>query len=228
MAYITDTDVAAPGSEWTWPSGISSAEKTSLIAAAQERINQVTNYRWDTSGSIGIIVSGDGSNLLEIRKVITWPIASVTKVEFRNEYDSTDNFTASGEEIDADEYAISDSKMALVRIAPTTIRGGLDALGAIWISGYRNYKITGTFGVANTPYGIKRAAVMLVREAARPGSTARYTNVVSETFPDGYKYTTAEAVKSAIGTIVPTLTGVRAADIYLKDFVRGVPFMAVP
>ena len=228
MAYVTAAEVEAPGSEWTWPTAISSAEKTALIANAQERIEQVTYEKWDTSGSIAHIVSGDGSDLLELRKSTTWSIVTITEIVFRSIYQNSDNFTADGTTVPANDYSISDSKRSLLRVKPTTVRGGLSGMGPIWLEGHKNYRVTGTFGHVTTPEGIKRATIMLVREMASPGSTSKYTDTVSETFPDGYKYVTAAGLKSGIGGVVPILTGVRAADVFLKDFVRKFPIMAVP
>lgn len=228
MSYIVAADVEAPNDEFTWPSGITEGEKTALIVTAQERIEQVTHEKWEETGPISHLLSGDGTPTLELRHVTSWPIVSITQIEHRNEYAYADNFATVGSIVDQDDYSISDSKRVIIRVSPTTIRGGFSGLGPIWLQGHKNYKLTGTFGHVNTPEGIKRACILLTREYAVPGSTVKYDNVVSETFADGYKYMTAAGIKSGIGQVVPNLTGIRAVDIILKDFVRRVPSMMVP
>lgn len=230
MSYVTFSDVTTEGIPigFTWPSGLSEAQQTAIIADAQERIEQVTNEKWEETGSIAFIVSGDGTNVLEMKRVTSWPIVTITKIEHRSVYAYADDFTANGTEVDQDDYSISPSKRTLIRVKPTTIRGGLSGLGPIWLQGHKNYKVTGTFGHANTPENIKRATARLAMEMAIPGITDQFNNVVSETHPDGYKYMTAAGIKSGIGSVVPNLTGIYAVDVLLKDYARKMPIMAVP
>lgn len=230
MAYLTAAEVVTEGIPigFSWPSALTEDQKTAIVADAQERIEQVTNEKWEETSSISHLVSGDGTDLLELKRVTSWPLVSITQIQHRSTYANSDDFDANGTIVDADDYSISPSKRSILRVKPTTIRGGLSGLGPIWLQGHKNYKVTGTFGHVTTPEGIKRATARMAMEIAEPGVTDQLTGVVSETHPDGYKYVTAAGIKTGIGGVVPLLTGIYAVDMLLKDYARKMPIMVVP
>lgn len=226
MAYITATEVTGNGGEFTWPSGWDSdAKKNAEIARAQERIDQVTRDHWEPSTRT-LYLSGDATNTLITRKVLRWPIISVTNVYHRSVYAASDNFEAAGELIDEDDYMISDSRRALIRVAPTTVRGGADGVQPIWLAGYHNYRVVGSFGRATTPEGIKLACILLTRELVKPGSSKKYVSFISEKWPDGYEY--RRTGSDTRGSSRPILTGYPAVDDILYPFVLKIPVMGSP
>lgn len=226
MAYITDDNVELPVADgWAWPSGMSDSEKTDIIQNACDTIDQVTRSHWESTSKT-LYLSGDGTQYLDVYRILSWPILSITSVTFRNDYAASDNFGTVGTLIADSDYAIAPSKRSLIKIQGTTFRTGGDYLGTpFWSCGYENYKVVGAFGRTNTPLGITLAAKYLVRELVTPGSTADRATMQGEKWADGYSY-----VRSGGPTArnPERLTGIGAVDDILIHFVNWTPFMAVP
>jgi len=213
-AYAVVADVTGDGAEFTLPSGWVDADVTAAIAVAQERVDALTRDHW-VATTLALILSGDGGDLLELRQVTHWPCISITQIEYREDYDSSDTFTDDGEVVPADDYALSKSRRAIIRSPETS---------NVWVSGLNNYKVTGTFGRATTPRNIKRATVLLTREHMSPGYLVEFEVPYSEWFPDGYRYIGQLPNK----TQQNSYTGYPVVDALLEPFIRKTPSMLVP
>jgi len=218
--YATADEVAVEG--WSWPSSWTTTMKTNAIQLASDRIDAVTRDKWE-SATKTIIISGRGTSRLYLGRIISWPILTVTDVYYRDDYDPSDNFVASGELVATTDYYISDSRRALFRAEATFVRSGWDGITPTWIRGHRNYRVRGTFGRSTTPEAIKRACVLLVREEAEPGYTSEFAPMVSEKFADGYQYT--QAASGSREVVVSYLTGFTAVDVLLAPYVSTLPLM---
>jgi len=222
--YVTAADVAGLGGEFTVPAAYDSGETTKVIYRAMAVIDKFTRSHW-LPETRSFIVDGTGNNFLYLRSYTSWPVCTITGVQFRVGYAATDDFTANGETLDVTTYAVHASKRALIKIKSQDVRAAGGFTDPIWLPGTQNYKLTGTFGHNAVPEDLKRATVFLVRELMLPGSTAQFVSMSSETFPDGYSYQAGTSNKST--SIEATFTGFRAVDLLLGPYVSRVPIMGV-
>lgn len=214
MAYADAADVAGISSEFSLPAGWDASEVPAVVAAVQERIDQLTRDHWEPS-SLDLVLSGDGTTILEFAHVTKWPAISISQVQYREDYDSTDTFDSDGEILDADNYCLSKSRRSLLR-SPNS--------SGVWVSGMENYKVAGSFGRTNIPEGIKRLTVLLAREHIKPGYLVEITEPQSEWYPDGYRWI---ASQNRVGKRT-SYTGYSVVDDLIEAFINKTPVMVVP
>lgn len=214
MAYAVAADITGDGGEFTLPTGWDASDSTAAIAVAQERIDAVTRDHWEST-ALSFLLSGDGTTMLELKSGTHWPCLSITQVQYREDFDSTDNFDADGEVVDVENYYLSKSRRSIIRSPNTT---------DLWEGGHLNYKVTGNFGRTNTPLNIKRACVLLAREHMSPGYLVEFAVPYSEWFPDGYRYIAQLPSKS----LQTPHTGHQIVDVLLESYIRKIPMMVVP
>jgi hypothetical protein len=224
VKYCTQGQVTGEEPDFTVPSGWDSDEIDAAIEEASARIDALTKDHWSTK-TLTFQISGDGDNVLSLLSVTNLRIVSITSVYFRSTYVATDDFVANGEEIPDTDYLISKSRRSLKKIQPTTVRSGGVKNNPIWLVGDENHRIVGTFGHSSVPTAIARATAMLVREKMDPGITAKYVIPSSETFPDGYKYSTPAT--AARGRAAPYYSGITAVDELIHPYVNKRPRMGV-
>mgnify|MGYP001585785353 CR=1 FL=1 len=222
--YITSADVQGLGSEFTIPSAYDAGEVTKIIYRAMAVIDKFTRSHW-LPETRSFVVDGTGNNFLYLRSYTSWPVCTISSVQFRVGYAATDDFTANGETLDATTYAVHASKRALIKVKSQDVRAAGGFTDPIWLKGTQNYKLTGTFGHNAVPEDLKRATVYLAREWMLPGSTTQFVSMSSESFPDGYSYQAGTSNKST--TVEVSFTGYRAVDILLGPYVSRVPILGV-
>ena len=226
-SYCAVSDVTGLGSEFTLPSAWSSADVLVAIEEASRRIDMLTKDYW-SSVSRSYYLSGDGTDLLLLTEKTRLRLVSVTQIQYRTQYDATDNFDDDGEEVDEDTYVITSSRRGIRRVGYSYNRGRVLESGysRIWVNGVENYKVTATFGHANVPDIIKRICVLMVRERIQPQYCSDLVSPLSEKFPDGYQYTAPQY--TVTDSTKQGLTGIPAIDNLLWAVVNKSPKMVVP
>ena len=213
MGYCTSDDISGYGEEFNIPSAWSADNVTQVIADVTDVINRVTGDNFE-SVSKAILFDGNNRSTLFLTRKTPLRLLSVTQIQFRSDYDSTDNFDDDGEIIVANSYVPYPHYVVKVQSSETTVRSvGNDI---VWRLGNKNYKLTGVWGHSLVPEGIKWCTVLLARERIRPGSTAPYAMKQSVRHV-GTSYSLPYP------GLLPVATGVPAVDMTLVKFVNRVP-----
>ena len=213
------------GTEFSIPSGWSDDDITAVIGDVTDIINRITGDNFE-SVSQSLMFDGNGRGVLFLNQLTPLRLLSVTKIQYRSIYDSTDNFDADGNELDADNYVPYPYYLVRIRNDELRVRGqtmvyasrsGTHRIySSIWLKGWKNYKITGTWGHTAVPEGIKWCAVLLARERIRPGSTAPYAMKQSVRYVD-------MSYAAPYPGLLPVVTGVQAVDFILPRYKNRVP-----
>jgi len=224
-AYITQADITGLGEEFSLPAAWATADVTNLISSVSNRMDSICKDHFMPK-ALTLLLSGDNHPFLDFLPTTTLRCISVTSVYYRDTYAATDDFTDNGEEVEDSDWALGFGRRGLLRIHPTTVRGGRTGLAPTWLEGTKNYRVIGSFGWATVPEGIKRAAVLWCRHIISPGdkrSAMGYTVPSSEKFADGYQYATSGA--AARGRAAPYYMGIPAIDDALDPYVLKMPRM---
>ena len=220
MAYIVEADIEESlGAAFTIPSPYADTEQliTDAIKRASDAIDIATRSHFE-SQSRTLILDGDGTRTLDVWRATTWPIISITSITYRedpeDDWDSANILTADT------EYVLNrKTRRSVIRITNKTdrsvIRSSVGGRENAWLMGVQNYRLIAAFGYSNVPEGIRKAAVLLVREEMDPGYIEGFEQLQSERFADGYGYT--RATKSA-GPSAGGSTGHPVVDNLLRSF----------
>jgi hypothetical protein len=223
MAYATSADIADYSRPFEVPDEWTDDKLDDAILDAGAFIDAVTREHFEPKAK-QLILNGKGGRVLRTVQRTHMPIVAITQVQSRNTYDKTDNFDEVGAVVPDDQYRISESRRALIKVKALTLRSGLMLQQPIWLHGEHNYKVTGTFGRANTPKLIKLATVWLVREQIVPGYVSELEQPIQEMFPDGYMYILFRERSISETSLIP-LTGYRMVDTILRPYVNKTPLM---
>lgn len=225
MAYCTKADITGLGEEFTIPDAFTDADIDQVIADVTNVINKYTGDNFNLV-SQALIFDGPGKHTLHLTRKTPLRLLSITQIQYRDAYKSTDNFDADGSVLNADTYVPyshyveryenDEVRNSASNVLVTNMFGETIAKGAIWLKGSKNYKITGTWGHSSVPKGIKWITVMMARERITPGSTAQYAMKQSERWID-YSYSTPYP------GLIPVVTGIQAVDQILPQYINRVP-----
>jgi len=214
-AYVTVADVtSALGAGWAFPSGWDTGAQQSAVIRAKQTIDNAIKTTFGQT-AINVECDGTGHAYLGLQHFTHWPLLSITQVVYRD--NPADDWDTANGLLDSGSYAMAHSRRGVERIHGDTVRtGGDGADRVIWIKGFRNYRIDGVFGAYEIPEGIKRAAILLVREEAEPGYTDKHDQAITERWPDGYQ---VDRSSPRVTPEFTQFTGHRAIDTLLLPFV---------
>lgn len=221
-SYVTISDVTSALGVWSFPAGWDADAQQRACIRAKQIIDSAIRTTYGQA-TLTLELNGSGTCYLDLREATDWPIRTVTSVLYRET-----PATAWGDAItvESDSYGISHSHHALERFAGTTIRsGGAGLFNPIWVKGFRNYRVVGSFGRSEVPEAIRRAAILIVREEAQPGYSLIHEKPVAEKFPDGYSVNRESLQAASGGGAIPTLTGNKVIDAILAPYVDQTPMM---
>jgi len=194
---------------------------TSLIEGflddATELIERVTG---DIFRPVSLVLEINGTgrrNLYHVRSgVLGTNLRSLSISEILRRSNYTDDWTTSGVIVPADYYQ---PKGHYLRLMVEDISEGK------WLWGHRNYRISGSFGCAETPRAIHEAASILAADMVSPGFW-RSQFARREDWKD-YEY--EMALRSDTGLSAQAfMTGVRPADNKIAHYMNKVPRISLP
>lgn len=231
--YITQTDVETLLGAFTIPdawlgAGSDDPDETPLnqaILRACQQIDVLTRNRFELTTRV-LELRGDGSRILSLLSITTWPINSISEITYRA--DPAYDWETQGDLLTAADYIVSRSRHAIERVGSETsavsARMSENDWNFEWVKGYyNNYRATLVLGYTTTPHAIKKAAVMLVQEDIVPGTCLKAEQLDSESFPDGYAYKRMSRDIASQQTGNASLTGYESIDKLLRPYVCRLP-----
>ena len=233
VQYCTIADVRGPDSSFTIPAGYSDSDIMEIIQECMGKIDAMCRDRFLPVNRV-LILNGDGTPYMSFRKVTQLRCQQVTRLQYREVYDPTDNFDTAGVDEVLTVFSLQKSRRGLVRIVTgdwrTDPNMNITDLGQIgmppaWIRGYRNYKVSGVFGWSFLPPPIHRACIYLAREAIQPGWINKSIEPkVMERFADGYQYTTLAGIRGTVAQVA-SLSGFQVIDNLIGPYQNLTPIL---
>lgn len=206
----------SPAANWTANGNL---ELQRAILDATQQIEQVT-HRYFGRRTDSLELSGDGSQRLWLSKVTSVPALSVSQVQYRSDFVKTYDWNAQSVTLAESDYDLADDGLSLVRLASLTSNARrVDVPYGTWQPGWKNYRVTGVFGVAEVPMVVEAACILMVREKARPGYIKAHEGFLRERFQDGYEYERP----GRFDAVTPSYTGIVLIDRMLAALVDEDP-----
>jgi len=234
MAYATKAQIQTMlGRTFTIPAHYTNDSDAVLNVAIQRaaaKIDIFTGSHWE-SLIRDVQLQGDGTDVLDVMRVTSWPIRSISSIFYKDSL-SVATFDT---EIDATTYMLSSSLRHVLRTGYDSAVSRRYGLGSsVWVkSPGNNYLMTCVFGSLATPILITEATVLLVRNEIEPGHIDSWMPLYSESFQDGYSYVRSVSAGGGGGGIAsktgrnPITTGHAFVDVLLAPHVKILPMIAV-
>lgn len=206
--YITKTDLTNAGVAL---GSHSDAEVLEMIQRAEALVEQHTKKVFYAATATKYF-DGNGQRVLLFIQRTTSPLISITG----NTVYIIDP-TMSDEVIDSavlnTDFFLSPEGDYLELCSESEVDPRSPLSRGTWPRGTRNIKITGSWGIASVPPGIKRAAVLLVAHEVDPNYAGLLTAQETEWSGDVRTRHVTTAERKAV------LTGIPAVDLYLRGHV---------
>lgn len=218
-AYASVEDVRSFGGAFTTSMTDDAIEE--VVRLSCQRIDSVTRNHFGKT-LITAVLSGDNTPFLKLGTLINYPLVEVQSIHFRENYQKTYDWEASGELIDADTYDVYEDRLSIIRITGD-IRSRNKYYDFVWRKDYKNYRVKAYIGWESVPEPIRWVTVLLARETILPGSSRKYMLPLSERFPDGYQVFNRSTVGKDATNTGTRLLGIPYLDDILSPFARNFP-----
>jgi len=196
-------------------SGFSDPELQEALDSVEENLELITGNKFGPFTETWVL-DGSGESGLSLPPAISYECIEVSELVAINENGETLETLVENKDFINRKHILIKGPVGSV----PSVRRMVSLGGLLWEKGLRNYKLTGTFGMASTPATIKRLVSALTVDTVRPGYVSYLTGGNVASFRLGDYAVSYRGTSSGVDYSHKNLTGIPYVDNLLKRYVK--------